>query len=84
MEVCGRWLPSGVPNCEQGKGEGNTAVTRLERTSPSVRVCVHTKLVKDLAKCSQQAAMGPPFIAEGCREAPAEAFCREAGAKGKW
>lgn len=59
MEVCGRWLPSGVPNCEQGKGE-------------------------DLAKCSQQAAMGPPFIAEGCREAPAEAFCREAGAKGKW
>lgn len=46
MEVCGRWLPSGVPNCEQGKEERNTAVTRLERTSLSVWVCVHTELEK--------------------------------------
>ena len=65
-------------------GEGNTAVTRLEKTSPSVWVCVHTKLVKDLAKCSQQAAMGPPFIAEGCCMTPVKALCREAGVKEKW
>ena len=54
MEVCGRWLPSGVPNCEQGKEERNTAVTRLDKTSPSVRVCVRTKLVKDLAKWEKE------------------------------
>ena len=84
MEICGRWLLSGAPNCERDvprqvsgcafalsscntslSAGGNTAVTRLERTSPSVWVCVCTKLVEYLAKCSQQAAMGPPVIAEG-------------------
>ena len=59
-----------LAKCQQG----NTAVTRLERTSPRDRVYVRTKLENTSLSAHSKAAMGPPIIAAGCWQAPAEAL----------